>query len=40
MACLGELPEWARLEELEELIGATPAATLAGALAQLRIAFH
>jgi hypothetical protein len=34
---LADLPEYRRALELERLIGATPARTVAGALAQLRI---
>ena len=37
---LAELPEWDRMDELEGLIGATPARTPAGVLAQLRIIAH
>src|SRR4051812_6399232 len=38
--CLSELPEYHRALELEGLIGATPARTPAGVLAQLRIIAH
>jgi hypothetical protein len=34
---LDEVPQWQRVEELEELIGTTPAATLTGAAAQLKV---
>src|SRR5689334_15388141 len=35
--CLSELPEWRRALDLEGLIGMTPARTLAGAVAQMRL---
>src|SRR4051812_25919240 len=38
--CLSELPEYHRALELEGLVGATPARTPAGVLAQLRIIAH
>lgn len=37
---LDELPEWHRLMELEELIGATPARTMAGVRVQLATALY
>src|SRR4051794_35148648 len=37
---LVEFPQWHRLDELEGLIGATPARTVAGAVAQLRVVNH
>ena len=38
--CLSELPEYHRALELEGLIGAAPARTPAGVLAQLRVIAH
>jgi hypothetical protein len=37
---LVEFPQWQRVLELEELIGTTPATTLAGAVAQLKVLHH
>src|SRR5690242_20987588 len=37
---LDEFPPWHRMVELERLISGTPAATLAGAVAQLRLVRH
>ena len=37
---LAKLPEWTRFEELERLIGETPAATPVGAAEQVRLAIR